>query len=592
MKRRLTTIMVGDIVGFSSLMEADEEGTARRIRSFWSNAHDEVTKAEGRLFKTMGDAVLAEFPSPVNALRCAVQLRNALDRGEAPGDALQMRFGLHLADVMVEGDDLIGDGVNIAARIQQSAEPGAIDISAALFDQVRRTTQFEFDDLGERAFKNIAGPVRIFRVRDDGANAPDRAQPVPLELNVAPEFAGLGVEFSMPEKPSLIVLPFKDLSANGAVAHFAEGIRIDVQTSLVKISGLFVVAAGSAAIYSDRDVRAEQVSSEMGVQYVLTGSVRGNAERLRVTTQLEDGTSGEIVWSERYDRVVGDDFLVQDEIVEKIVTSLDVALVGGEQARVWRKTLRDPRALELYYRGLQLLITFDQQSVAAARQVFEKVTEISPDVTLGPTCVAFCHYWDATMGWSANPDGALTEAEVWAERAAAMEDADGQAHAILAHVKLLRGKHEDALRIADEAIRIRPLCAMTNALSGNVLLYCGRPLDAVERLKSAIRAAPVYASWWVEILASAYRDAGKYRLAIAAATELLRKSPDHVNGRLVLASALAAEGKLAEARKHAERILTDNPDFSLSRYATQHPYREAASLQAQLQTLRKSGLPD
>jgi TolB-like protein len=209
-------------------------------------------------------------------------------------------------------------------------------------------------------------------------------------LNVASEFDALGIDFSLPSKPSIILMPIKDLSADGAHGHLAAGLRIDMQSALVKISGLFVIAAGSAAIYNDRGVRPEQVSQEMGVRHVLECSIQGNAGQIRITAQLSDGISGQIVWSERYDRKLDGDFLIQDEIVERIVTSLDVKLVGGEQARVWRKTLRDPKALELYYKGLELLGTFDKQSVALARTLFERVANIAPDVTLGPTCVAFC----------------------------------------------------------------------------------------------------------------------------------------------------------------------------------------------------------
>ena len=410
-------------------------------------------------------------------------------------------------------------------------------------------------------------------------------------LNVTSEFDALGVDFSLPSKPSIILMPIKDLSSNGAHGHLATGLRIDMQSALVKISGLFVIAAGSAAIYNDQDVGPEKVAHEMGVRHVLECTIQGSDEQIRVNAQLCDGVSGQIVWSERYDRKLDGNFLIQDEIVEKIVASLDVELVGGEQARVWRKTLRDPKALEFYYKGLELLAVFDKQNVALARTLFERVAKIAPNVTLGPTCVAFCHYWDATKGWSTNTDTALDEAVRWSEKAATMEDADGQAHAILAHVKLLRGQHDEALEIAEEAIRIRPLCANTNALSGNILLYCGRPTDAIDRVKLAIRLAPVYASWWVEILAFSYMDAGQTALAIAAASELLRKAPDSIAGLIVLTSALVADKRLQTAQRHAARILALEPGFSLSKYALQHPYQDGAAFKRRLAMLRKAGLP-
>ncbi|MEE8172727.1 MAG: BTAD domain-containing putative transcriptional regulator [Alphaproteobacteria bacterium] len=433
------------------------------------------------------------------------------------------------------------------------------------------------------ALRNRLRSDRKSRGESQNANAP--------LANFASDLDALGIDISRPSKPSIILMPFKDLSANGELSHFAEGIRIDMQCALVKISGLFVIAAGTAAVYADRPSRPEQVSQEMGVRHVLEGSIQRIAEHIRVTAQLTDGLSGQVVWSERYDRKLDSSFLVQDEIVERIVTSLDVKLVSGEQAKVWRKTIRHPKALELYYKGLEILNNFDKQNVAAARQLFEKVTEISPGVTLGPTLVAFCHYWDVTMGWSADPGEALGQAAEWSQRAAAMEDADGQAHAILAHVKLLQGKHEEALEIAEEAIRIRPLCANTNALSGNILLYCGRPRESIERVKSAIRIAPVYASWWVEILATAYRDAGQNELAIAAANELLRKNPESTNALLILASALVAKNRLEAAKSHAAKVLALDPEFSLSRYAAQHPYQNQEPFRRHLANLRKAGLP-
>jgi len=429
------------------------------------------------------------------------------------------------------------------------------------------------------------------RLRSDRKSRGESQNTVTPPANFASELDALGIDFSTPSRPSIILTPIKDLSPNGELSHFAEGIRIDVQCALVKISSLFVIAAGSAAIYADRPSRPEQVSQEMGVRFVFEGSIQGNAEHIRVTAQLTDGLSGQVVWSERYDRKLDNSLEVQDEIVERIVTSLDVKLVSGEQAKVWRKTIRDPKALELYYKGLEILNEFDKQNVATARRLFEKVTEISPSVTLGPTLVAFCHYWDVTMGWGADHGESLSQAAEWSRRAAAMEDAAGQAHAILAPVRLLQGKHREALEISAEAISIRPHGANANALAANILLCCGRPKDSIERVKSAIRFAPVYASWWVEILATAHRDAGQNELAIAAANELLRKNPESTNAFLILAGALVAENHLEAAKSHGAKVLTLDPEFSLSRYAAQHPYQDQEPFRRHLANLRKAGLP-
>ncbi|MGI3185691.1 BTAD domain-containing putative transcriptional regulator [Nioella aestuarii] len=404
------------------------------------------------------------------------------------------------------------------------------------------------------------------------------------------ELGALGIELAIPPEPSLIVTPFRDLSG-GRLDHLAEGLRIDIQSALVKISGLFVIAAGSAASYAGQDVGPEQISTEMGVRYVLTGAVRGSERRIRVSAELTDGLTGQVVWSERYDRDLDEDFVVPDEIVERIVAMLDVTVARGEQARVWRKTLRNPDALALYYKGLERLTQFDKQSVASARRLFERVSEISPEVTLGPTLVAFCHYWDVTMGWGEDSARSLLAATEWAERASQLEDADGQAHAILAHVRLLHGEHEEALRLAEVAISIRPQCATTNALYANILLWHGRPGEALDRVNFAIRAAPIYASWWVEILAAAYRDLGRLEMAEAAARELLRRKPDNLEASILLAGILAAQGRLDEAARIGAEVMSLDPDCSAENLARRHPYRCETDLEKLLGLLRSCGLP-
>jgi tetratricopeptide (TPR) repeat protein len=309
-----------------------------------------------------------------------------------------------------------------------------------------------------------------------------------------------------------------------------------------------------------------------------------------VSTQLTDGISGQVLWTEQFDRVIDDSFIVQDEIAEKIITSMDVRLVSGEQAKVWRKTLRNPKALELYYRALDRLSDFNKNGVADSRLLAEKVAEISPDVALGPTLVAFCHYWDAIMGWGDDIDESLDRASEWSERAAAMEDATGEAHIILAHVKLLRGHHDEAETISEQAVGIRPQCANTNALSANILVYCGNPIKAVERVKSAMRHAPAYASWWVEILAAAYRDSGQADLATAAANEALELRPDSTNALALLSTVLMAAGNDTLAREAVSRIQGVDSTYSLRTYARMHPYRDSPTLDSQLAQLREAGL--
>ncbi len=589
LNRKLTVIFCADVVGYSRLMGLDEEGSHQRVMALLDMATDHIQQCGGAVLNYAGDAILATFPSVVRAVESSVELQRTiaeLNDGAAKDRQMLIRIGLNLGDVIEDRGEVFGDGVNVAARLESLAEPGGICLSGSVCDQVRDKLDIRLIDKGEIAVKNIARPVRTFHIDVDGVKVPDGA--VSSE-SLPPQCRGLGLP--LPSKPSVILMPFKDLSAGGELAYMADGIRIDVQCALVKIAGLFVIAASTGdAIYANRDAAAKPVSREMGVQYVLEGSVRGNSERLRVTAQLTDGKSGHVLWTEQYDCMIDDPLIVQDEIAQKIVTSMDVKLVSGEQAKVWRKTLRNPKALELYYRALNRLGDFNKEGVADCCRMAEKVTDISPDVALGPTLVAFCHYWDATMGWSEDIESSLDQASEWAERAAAMEDATGEAHIILAHVKLLRKHPDEAEALAEEAVRIRPQCANTNALSANILVYCGKPVKAIERVKSAIRHAPAYASWWIEILAAAYRDSGELDLAIAAAREALRLRPDSTNGLALLATALMAAGSETIAREEISQIRIVDPTYSLQAYARMHPYRDPSMLDAQLTQLRQVGL--
>ncbi len=589
LKRKLTTIFYADVAGYSRLMDLDEEGSHRRVMAILDSAAETIRENGGEVLRYAGDAILATFPSVIGAVKTSVAIQeriSTVNEDIARDHHVQVRIGLNLGDVIEDRGEVYGDGVNVAARLESLAMPGGICISGAVADQIQGKTDVRLIDKGEIEVKNIARPVRTFHIDTAGVEVPDNAG---SNESLPPQCQGLGLP--LPSKPSVILMPFKDHSAGGELGYIAEGIRIDVQCALVKITGLFVIAAGTgSAVYAGRDAAPQQVSREMGVQYVLEGSVRGNNERLRVTAQLTDGTSGQVLWTEQYDRVIDDSFVVQDDIAQKIITSMDVKLISGEQAKVWRKTLRNPKALELYYRALDRLSDFDKNGVADSRHMAEKVTEISPDVALGPTLVAFCHYWDATMGWGDDIDESLDNAGEWAVRAAAMEDATGEAHIVLAHVKLLRGHHDEAEMISEEAVKIRPLCANTNALSANILVYCGKPIKAIERVKAAIRYAPAYASWWVEILAAAYRDSGQSDMAVAAAQKAISLRPDSANGFALLSSALMAAGSETLAREAASRLRNVDPTFSLQAYARMHPYRDSSTLDAQLAQLRQAGL--
>jgi adenylate cyclase len=308
--------------------------------------------------------------------------------------------------------------------------------------------------------------------------------------------------------------------------------------------------------------------------------------------QLTDTVAGTVLWSERYDRVLDHDFALQDEITRRVVTALDVKLASGEQARVWRKCLTDPKALECFYRGIQAFFRMNAESMANARACFARVAELAPTSPLGPTWVALCFWFESSRGWAANSAHARDQAEIWAERAAAMEDADGQAHTVLGNVRLLQRRFDEALAIARDALAIRPGCTNANGFLANVLLYSGEPRMAATHAKRAIRYMPVYPPWFVEILAAAYRDAGMLDLAIMAAREVPRIAPAAMQGRLVLASALARTGWLAEARRVIREARILDANLTLGRWAASQPYRHADVLARIADDLRHAGVPE
>lgn len=406
-----------------------------------------------------------------------------------------------------------------------------------------------------------------------GKATPRKEQPG--RPDIREEFKRLEIDITPPvDVPSIVLLPFTDLSPERNLSHLAEGIRIDIQSALVKMSGLLVIAAGTAAFMASKTAEPADIAQEVGVHFTLDGTLQNHAGRMRLTVNLTDCRTSQIVWSETCTQALEDPLRFQDDIIRKIVTRLDVKLVRGEQARIWRKTLKDPKALEAYYRGLDLLTDFNADTVDAALRNFLRVCEITPEASLGPTHVALCHYWRTTMGWAADTDRSIAYTVDWAQRAADMEDADGQAHASLAHAKLLLKENESALSIAQEAIRIRPLCANTNALAANVLLHCARPKEAAERVRKAIRLAPVYASWWLELLASAYMQTSQYEKAEITARELVRKRPDDINGLALLAGILVAKGDRQAALEMVEKVRSIDPDFCLGSCIEKCPQME------------------
>ncbi len=530
-ERRLAAILAADVVGYSRLLGADEAGTLDRLRALRRDVVDPLLAEHGgRVFKTTGDGLLAEFPSAVQALRCAIAIQ---DRPRDTG-GLQLRIGLHQGDVVVEGDDVLGDGVNIAARIEPLAEPGGIAMSARVREDAAGKIPLEVEDLGTPELKNIAQPIRVFRVR---LGAPERPA-LPL-----------------PDKPSIAVLPFQNMSGDPEQEYFADGMVEDITTALSRIRWLFVIARNSAFTYKGRHVDVKQVARELGVRYILEGSVRKGGNRVRVTGQLIDAATGAHLWAERYDRDLSDIFAVQDEIAAGVAGVIEPALAEAEQQRVLRKPPDRLDAWEAYQRGLWHFHKYEKQDNDAALAFFRRAIALDAKFAPGHYGYALALQWDI-WHFSAR-DFVEVQGTPRAEAlvAVSLDDKDAVAHAVLAHMRMWGGEWEAAIAEARAGFALNPNSAFVISMLGCVLSYGGYREEAMARLQQAMRVSPHDPLTWLWQLwrASAQFHGRDFGASLDTLYEVVRLRPGYLDAHLMIACSLAHLGRFPDARAALDR---------------------------------------
>jgi class 3 adenylate cyclase len=584
-QRRLAAILAADVVGYSRLMEVDEETTLRTLRACRQIIDGLVTGHGGRVFGAAGDSVIAEFSSPVEAVRCAVEIQRNLEKSNAdlPDDRLmRFRIGVNLGDVMVDGDDLLGDGVNVASRLEGLADTGGICISGTVYDQVAGKISQAFESMGVQTLKNIEAPVRAYRVSTGQG----------LSETQARARTSFRLEFTPPERPSVAILPFKSLGSDADKDYVADGIRFGIQATLVQLSGLFLVHPPVLNAYRERDVSALSAGAELEVRYVLEGAVQQAGSRIRVTVQLTDIEARQTILAERYDRVLDDVFELQDEITREVISSLNIKLVTSETDRVWFGKLTSPEAKEFYYRGASHFYELNKDDNAIARHMFEELYRVQPDSVIGPSNIAASHWLDAFLGWTDSSAGSIEQAATWAEKAMQYEENNGIGHAVFGHLQLLDGKHDEALATCSKGAELRSSCPLAHGLLGLVLNFCGDAEQAVKSVREALQLERVYPAWLIDILAAAYRDSGDVELSIPAAEESLRLNPRNNDARLILCSDYNLTADHDRARRVGEEIIASDPAFRLSAYAKSQPYKNPAALERLIAGLREAGLPD
>jgi len=584
-KRKLATILAADVAGYSRLVGDDEEATIKTLNASRKTIDGLITDHAGRVFGSAGDSVIAEFTSPVEALRCAVEIQKAQHEvnEEVPAERrMEFRIGVNIGDVIVEGANLLGDGVNIAARLEGLADTGGICISGTVHDQVAGKISQAFESMGEQALKNIEEPVRAYRViTDQGAPAtPTSAR------------ASSALEFAPPDRPSIAILPFKSLGSDPDKDYIADGIRFGISASLVQLSGLFLVHAPVLNGYREKDVTAPSVGAELEVRYVLEGAAQQAGNRIRVTVQLTDVDAKQTIWAERYDRVLDDVFQLQDEITREVISSLNIKLVTSERDRIWFGKLTRPEAQECYYRGASHFYELNKDENAIARQMFEELYRVQPDSVIGPSYISATHWLDAFLGWTDSSAGSTEQAATWSKKAMKYEDNNGIGHAIYGHLQLLDGKHDEALAFCSKGAELRASCPLAHGLLGLVLNFCGDAESAVKSVQEALSIEKVYPAWLIDILAAAYRDCGEVELSVPAAKESIRLNPQNNDARLILCSDYALAADQDQARRVADEIIASDPAFRLSTYAKSQPYKNPAARERLIASLREAGLPD
>lgn len=577
-ERRLAAILAADVVGYSRLMAADEAGTLARLKALRNELIEpRIAEHRGRTVKLMGDGALVEFPSVVEAVQCAVEIQEAVaERNvELPEDQrIAFRVGINSGDVIIEGDDIYGDGVNIAARMESLAEPGGVCVSAKVHDEVSGRLELHFEDLGEQEVKNIARPIRVYKVVV--APVDDRPAPAPPGL---------------PDRPSIVVLAFQNMSGDPEQEYFADGIAEDVITDLSKISGLFVIARNSAFTYKGQAVNLQQVSRELGVRYVLEGSVRKAGNRVRITAQLIDGANGGHLWAERYDRELTDIFAVQDDVTREIVAALKVHLTPEERRRVAKRGTASIEAYDTFLSGRNLFWQISREAVQQAQALFEKAVRLDPAFCLAHAYLAFSHSVQYVNRWSADPKGSLELAQQLIDRALALDPTEAEAHYVQGVIHLWQQKDADqAIADAERAIALDPNFARGYGSLGAALHYAGRSQEALAHFATMARLDPHHPPLYQHFRAQSLFALGRFEEAAEASKARLARQPHSDVSHVLLAACYGHLGRAAEARAAWAEALRINPDYSIEHRRQILPYKNPADFERVVEGLQKAGI--
>ena len=637
MERKLAAIFSTDVAGYSRLMGEDEEATIRTLTAYRELISSLIQHYRGRVVDSPGDNLLAEFVSVVDAVRCAVEIQHALTarNTELPDHRkMEFRIGINLGDVVVEGERLYGDGVNIAARLESLAEPGGICISGTVYDQVETKLTLQYEYLGEQTVKNITKPVRVWRVRLEESESPQsqvhspraqvagqRTRRVGTTLRSRVVFVSvlfLGglvtlLYFSLPtlstrhsalvtqeaqpplpplpDKSSVAVLPFTNMSNDPEQEYFSDGITDTLITDLSKLSELVVIARHSTFVYKGKPVQVTEVSRELGVRYVVEGSVQKAGNQVRINIQLIDATTGGHVWAERYDRDLKDIFSLQDEVTRQIVRALQVKLIKGEQAHLWRKNTDNVEAYDSLLRGVAYYLRYTKETNAQARQMFERAIALDPRYVDAYAWLGWTYWIEWVFQWSPNPAQLLERFAELAHQALALDDSLPAPHAAMGYAYLWKDRQYDlAIAELQKAVALAPSGADEHWILAEGLNLAARHAEALEAIQQAMPLNPHYPAPYAFNLGWAYDKTGQVEAAIAAYKQAINLNPDFLAAHLQLAALYSELGQEEAARAEAAEVLRVSPQFSMEKFVQNNPYADRAQLERTMVNLRRAGL--
>jgi adenylate cyclase len=634
-KRKLTAILSADVKGYSRLMGKDEAGTIQTLNTYKEAMAGLVQHHHGRVVDAPGDNVLAEFVSVVDAVECGVEIQKEL---RARNDKvpvhrkMEFRIGINLGDVVEEEDKIFGDGVSIAARMQSLADGGGISISGTVYKHIKNKLTLRYEYLGKQRIKNIVGPVKVYRVliepetlgsvasrwKRAGVNYWKRVHPafkILIALVAAgnalwqlyPRFISRPVEvttkdkiievaskekmaFPLPDKPSIAVLPFVNMSGDPKQEFFSDGITEDIITALSKIPMLFVIARNSTFTYKGKAVKVKQISEELGVQYVLEGSVQRSANRVRITAQLNDALTGHHIWAERYDRDLKDIFALQDEITINILRAMQVKITEGEQALHRDKGIRNLNCYLKVLEGGNYLGRRDIEGNNLARRMAEEVLLMCPESSSAYYLLAATYNLDYWFRSGKSPQESIDKAIELAQKAVALDDAYAQAHGLLSYLYSIKREYEKALAEGERAVALDPNGADVHDFYAMSLTYAGRPEEAIPLFQKAIRLSPLGATWYFQQFGHALRITGRYEESVSAYKKALQRAPDNIIAHIGLTATYSLMGREKEAQAEAAEVLRVNPKFSLDYFAKALPYKDQSLTDSYVNALRKAGL--